>query len=187
MTDVSERRGVSRGVLPDGVEVRPLDLHPDDRGRLFEMHRECWWIGAPLVQWNCVISAAGALRGVHAHVDHEDYLVVAQGRMVLGLHDLRPYSPTDGRGFTLLLSGDRPCGVRVPIGVAHGFYFPVASTLLYGLSGYWSMDDELGCHWADPGLEIDWPECDPVLSRRDREAGSLETLREQFLAAWAKA
>jgi len=61
----------------------------------------------------------------------------------------------------------------------------VASTLIYGLTGYWSLSDELGCHFADPALRIDWPDCEPVLSARDRDAGSLAALREAFCNASA--
>jgi dTDP-4-dehydrorhamnose 3,5-epimerase-like enzyme len=48
--------------------------------------------------------------------------------------------------------------------------------MVYGVSYYWSHDDELGCHWSDPEMRIDWPCTSPKLSRRDQEAGSLSDL-----------
>ena len=80
--------------IPEGVRVEKLETHTDDRGELTEIFRRSWDVAAEIVQWNAVASRPHALRGVHYHVLHDDYLVLLQGRMLLGLHDLRPDSPT---------------------------------------------------------------------------------------------
>ena len=55
------------------------------------------------------------------------------------------------------LDGERPAALAIPHGVAHGFYFHEPSLHVYAVSAYWDPEDELGCHWADPDLEIPWP------------------------------
>jgi dTDP-4-dehydrorhamnose 3,5-epimerase len=164
-------------MVPVGVEVRVLDPHQDHRGRLVEIHRSEWGLGIEPVQWNAVSSRANVLRGVHVHLQHTDYITVATGHMALGLCDLRPGSPTEGQSALLDLTEAEPLGVVIPVGVAHGFYFPEPSLVVYSVSHTWQTTDELGCRWDDPGLGIEWPCTAPVLSERDATAGSLSALR----------
>src|SRR6266516_3223257 len=55
---------VPRAGLPVGVELFPLEMHPDTRGCLTEIFRAEWDTGVSPVQWNVVSSQAGVLRGV---------------------------------------------------------------------------------------------------------------------------
>ena len=110
--------------VPRGVEVLPLQAHFDDRGRFTEIYRDEWRLGPRPVQWSMVRSAANVLRGVHVHALHVDYLTVAYGELILGLRDLRPSSPSHGLSVLLTLSAEDPHLVVIPVGVAHGFYFP---------------------------------------------------------------
>jgi dTDP-4-dehydrorhamnose 3,5-epimerase len=166
--------------LPDGVRVVEHARHVDTRGSLTEVFRQNWNTGVTPVQWNIVHSAAGTLRGVHAHAVHQDYLLMVSGELHLGLHDLREDSPTAGLSRVYVMSEDRPEAIVIPTGVAHGFYFPGPATYLYAVSAYWGMDDELGCRWDDPELGLDWSPADPVISPRDQAAGSLADLRRAF-------
>lgn len=170
-----ERR-VSSLALPAGVVVAPLDMHADARGVFTEVFRASWDVQFTPVQWNVVQSEQGVLRGVHVHPVHDDYLLVLAGRATVGLHDLRPGSPTVGLGATLELTPDRLTAVSIPSGVAHGFYFHVPSISIYAVSHYWDTADELGCHWADPRLNIQWPFREPVLSARDANLGPVADL-----------
>jgi len=61
-----------------GVTLTALTTHNDERGSLTKIFRENW-VKEPPVQWNHVQSNAGALRGVHAHFQHTDYMVVLAG------------------------------------------------------------------------------------------------------------
>jgi dTDP-4-dehydrorhamnose 3,5-epimerase len=120
-------------------------MHADERGVLAEVFRHDWGVGETPAQWNAVRSRANVLRGVHVHPAHSDYLVVVQGSMLLGLHDVRSDSPTRGASALLELAGERLQTVYVPPGVAHGFYFVQPTIYFYALSQTWSMRDELGC------------------------------------------
>ena len=164
------------------VFSRPLRTHADDRGALTEVYRDEWTEGDSPVQWNVVRSEPGVLRGVHCHWHHADVLNVITGELVLGLVDLRPGSPTEGLAELHRIPALTSV-VVVPPGVAHGFYFDQPTCIAYGVSAYWSLDDELGCRWDDPGLGIPWPCTAPALSERDRTAGDLVSLRAAIAAA----
>lgn len=165
-----------------GVVLHPLESHDDARGSLTEIHRREWGLDFEPVQWNLLRSSAGTVRGVHCHVHHWDLLVVADGELVLGLIDLRPGSPTEGRSELHRVPA-ASVAVVLPPGVAHGFLFERPTTMVYGVSHYWSTEDELGCRWDDPALGIEWPIRDAELSPRDRDAGSLADLQAVVAAA----
>ncbi len=169
-----------------GVRFTPLMMHRDDRGTFTEIFRDEWDSGVRPCQWNATMSRPNVLRGVHVHRKHHDYLVVVSGRMSVGLFDMRRASPTRGSSRLIQFSGERLTGVSIPAGVAHGFYAHEPTLHIYGVDAYYDPSDELGCHWADPRLGIDWPCDDPELSERDRRAGSLAELEARFHAAFVE-
>lgn len=166
--------------LPLGVRYRKLDMHPDDRGVFTEIFRESWDTGIAPVQWNVVSSEAGVLRGVHMHVSHFDYLIIVKGRSSIGLRDLRRGSPTEGMTALVEMHGDEMAALTTPPGVAHGFYFHEPSIHMYSVSHYWNTADELGCHWADPALEIPWPMKEAQVSEHDASARPLAELLKEI-------
>jgi dTDP-4-dehydrorhamnose 3,5-epimerase len=167
-------------ILPAGTLVRELEAHGDERGVFIELYRLEWGTGVAPVQWNAVRSEAGVLRGLHVHVRHDDYLTVPYGHAVVGLRDLRRGSPTEGLSALAELDGDRPEALLIPHGVLHGFYFREPSLHVYAVSEYWDPSDELGCHWADPELEIPWPAEPARISERDEQAQPLRALLDQL-------
>lgn len=172
-------RGVIRTAIEnsiEGVRLRPLTMNQDPRGVLTEIFRSEWDTGIQPVQWNSVESSRNVLRGVHAHIRHHDYLVLLRGSAWIGLRDLRRGSPTEGLATKVAMSADRLQSIMIPPGVAHGFYFLEDSLHIYSVSTYWSLDDELGCHWADPALEIPWEISNAELSERDASAPPLRDL-----------
>jgi len=163
-------------VLPAGVRIRELDPHADSRGVFTELFRSSWELDVRPVQWNAVRSDANVLRGVHVHLRHSDYLTVPCGKAFVGLHDMRHASTTAGLSTLVELGDDSPCGVTIPPGVAHGFYFTEPSLHVYAVSHEWDPDDELGCRWDDPELGIPWPCTSPHVSARDASLGRFDEL-----------
>lgn len=163
-------------VLPFGVVLRPLPGHADHRGEIVELFQDEWDTGVKPVQWNVFNSGANVLRGMHVHLRHTDYLVVSAGRMLVALRDLRRGSPTDGLGVSFELQGEDGVALVIPPGVGHAFYCEFSSSMLQGTSHAFDTSDELGCHWADPELGIQWPNIEPLLSDRDRHAPPLREL-----------
>lgn len=166
--------------LPEGVTITRLVSHADARGAHMELFREEWDTQVAPVQWNIVHSHANVLRGVHVHVVHSDYFMLAEGRVTMGLRDLRPGSPTEGKAALLEVRGDQHVGITIPSGVAHGFLLHEPSVYLYGVTAYWNRADELGCFWADPALEIPWPDVNVTLSPRDAALPPLSALLDRI-------
>jgi dTDP-4-dehydrorhamnose 3,5-epimerase len=169
-----------RPLAVTGVELVHLEPHEDRRGVLIEAFREEWRTGVEPVQWNLARSRAGTLRGVHVHPFHDDYVVVAEGRMSMGLYDVRRHSPTFRAADLVELDAAEPQALVIPRGVLHGSVHPVPTIILVGVSGYYALHDELGCRWDDPELGIPWP-LEPVLrSHRDETAPSLAGLLDEL-------
>lgn len=169
--------------MPAGISLRPLEEQRDQATWTTELYRGDWRMDVVPVQWNLVSSRANTLRGVHVHANHWDYLCVIDGEMLLGVHDMRPHSPTYRLAAQRRLPADPPVSIAIPPGVAHGFYFASATTYFYAVSHYWNPSDELGCRWDDPQLNLSWPTADPVLSPRDAAASSYGEMARALAAS----
>ena len=166
--------GIEVGI--DGVLRFPLTSHPDLRGSFTEDYRRSWVAaGSEMVQGNISLSKANVLRGLHFHRAQADWWNFYTGAAVVGLHDLRRGSPTEGVGLALRFDTQEGLdGLYIPRGVAHGFYAERDVMLHYMVDNYYTGADEFGIAWDDPGLGIDWTATDPILSDRDRSNPSLE-------------
>lgn len=184
-----------------GVRYGAIARHGDERGSFRELWREDAFgpIDAALaggspsaerpprfVQANLSTSAAGVLRGLHLHRRQLDHWVVASGRALVALVDVRP----------MLAGGPRPDvetrelgeddWVDIPTGVAHGFLALEPLQLVYFVTNLYDGTDELGFAWDDPLAAVPWPPVGasrdgrPILSDRDRTNPSLIALVERL-------
>jgi dTDP-4-dehydrorhamnose 3,5-epimerase len=167
-------------ILPHGVELIGLTMHRDERGWLAEVFRDEWRSEGRPCQWNVTMSEQNVLRGMHVHHRHKDYLLVLRGKISVGLYDVRPRSPTYRQSTMFEMSGDRLSAMWLPTGIMHGFYCHEQTMYIYGVDAYFDPNDELGCHWADPRLELPWPCRDPLVSKRDGSAGSLAEVESRL-------
>jgi dTDP-4-dehydrorhamnose 3,5-epimerase len=171
----------------DGCAVVPAKPNPDARGCLYEIYRAEWPGAFPAVQWNACISKAGVVRGVHVHIDYEEYYTLLAGRGFLGLHDIRRESPTYGRSLTIDWHAEDRCAVVIPRGVAHVLWFVEDAVLAFGLSNYWSATlDVVGCRWDDPMLGFELPDGTKSLSERDSESGSYDQMIQSYESLLAR-
>ena len=168
--------GESRAALPRGVTLWPLQPHRDERGSFAELYRQSWATGIEPRQWGLLTTEPHVLRGMHAHPRHDEFIAVTAGRLFVAIKDLRPHSPSYLRPAQLLLTGEAPALLTLPRGVAHGFYSHTCCSVLIAATHDYDPTDDLGCHWSDPDLGIDWPCGDPQLSVRDRDAPPLASL-----------
>lgn len=153
----------------------------DERGTLGVIARADWPLPTS-VQLNLIRSAASTVRGFHVHLQHSDWLMSADGALHVGLRDLRPNSPTYGVAEVIVLHSF-VSALLIPPGVGHAFVSVQPTLHIYGTDQFWSPDDEFGCRWDDPELQLPWPTLGtPLLSERDSTAGPLAqleaTLRE---------
>lgn len=151
------------------VYVVTLTPYGDERGRFMEIFRKEWFPQRTweVVQSNRSDSRAGVLRGLHYHFQQVDYWHLLKGQIRAALYDLRPDSPTSGTAFTIDLDGDKPAGLFIPQGVAHGFVALTDITLMYIVDKYYSGQDEFGVAWNDPDIAMPWGVAEPMISARD--------------------
>lgn len=157
------------------ADCAPVPVRPnhDERGCLFEIFRENWPGAFKTVQWNACSSRAGVMRGVHVHVDYDEFYTLPRGRVFLALRDIRRESSTFGASAGFEWSAADGFAVPVPAGVAHAAYFLEDSVLAFGLSRYWNAEmDVLGCRWDDLDPTLLWPVDTAALSGRDATSGT---------------
>lgn len=106
----------------NGVLVRPLTWHSDQRGSLAELVRadDPELMIVPFGQVYVTTLYPGVVKAWHLHRTQWDRMVCLRGRVLLGLVDGREDSPTRGAQMRLVL-GDRDFHVvLIPAGVWHG-------------------------------------------------------------------
>ena len=152
-----------------GVQLTSLTPHGDDRGRFIETFRKTWFPQRDWdrVQMNVSYSKAGAIRGLHYHLQQVDYWMLIQGEIRVGLYDLRKSSPTSGTAHTIDLRFEDFRGLFIPVGVAHGFSAKTDMILSYLVDDYYDKTDEHGVAWDDPDIGIDWDVDITAKSERD--------------------
>jgi len=168
-----------------GVGAHALERRQDHRGwECFARHLPSVSTPHGYQQTLVVRSHRGVLRGAYAHPFTAAQFSLVDGSAILGMHDLRPASPTYGRSVTIEL-GERHAlaAVRIPAGVAYAVWFTTASVHALSSERVVDLVDEYACRWDDPGLGFRWQPLDPVLSARDALAGSLNALRTSVAAA----
>ena len=164
-----------------GCEIVPVAANRDARGCLYEIYRQSWPNAFPTVQWNACASGAGVVRGVHVHVDYDEFYTLPRGRVVVGLADIRRESPTFGRSVQFDWTDHDGVALVVPRGVAHAVLFEAESVLAFGLSGYWTPElDIVGCQWDDPELAFHWPRKAIRRSPRDAHSGSYREMLQLY-------
>jgi dTDP-4-dehydrorhamnose 3,5-epimerase len=157
----------------EGCAPVSVKANADDRGCLFEIFREEWAGAFKTVQWNACSSRAGVMRGVHVHVDYDEFYTLPTGRVFIALRDIRKKSPTFGNSIGFEWSAADGFAIPVREGVAHAVFFLDDSVLAFGLSQYWKAElDVLGCRWDDLDPSLKWPLESAKLSARDTESGS---------------
>ncbi|OQA12380.1 MAG: dTDP-4-dehydrorhamnose 3,5-epimerase [Chloroflexi bacterium ADurb.Bin360] len=151
------------------VQIVTLQPFVEERGRFMELFRKEWFPQRSweIIQSNRSDSRAGVLRGLHYHFGQVDYWYVVNGRMRVGLADIRPDSPTCGATQTIEMGEENQLGLFIPIGVAHGFIALTQVTLTYIVDNTYDGVDEYGVAWNDPDLALPWDVDIPTVSLRD--------------------
>jgi dTDP-4-dehydrorhamnose 3,5-epimerase len=139
--------------------------------------------GASFVQANLSTSSPGVLRGLHLHRRQLDHWVVASGRALVALVDVRPLiAEVADRPLVEVREVVADATVTIPAGVAHGFLALEPLELVYLVTNEFDGSDELGFAWDDPLAGIPWPAVPgtpdgrPILSGRDGSNPSLPQL-----------
>jgi dTDP-4-dehydrorhamnose 3,5-epimerase len=105
----------------EGVRVRPLVRHSDERGSLTELLRSDWPEFTRFGQAIFTVNQPGVIRGWHWHDRQTDLIVVMEGRAKVPLYDGRRGSPTFGQVEEHVCGGADLKAIFVPPGVWHGY------------------------------------------------------------------
>jgi len=143
----------------DGVVIKDLVTHPDERGFFREIIRVTdSFFGEGFGQFSHSLMYPGTAKGWHIHPHQVDWWYVPVGVLKVALHDLRPDSPTRGETMELLMGENQPaCVLRIPPGVAHGCK-AIGGTahLFYITSLTYDAKEEGRIAHDDPSIGYDW-------------------------------
>jgi dTDP-4-dehydrorhamnose 3,5-epimerase len=145
-----------------GVRVRPIAVHPDDRGYFLEVQRFGCGLAAEFPPMSSQVSAAlsypGTVKAFHYHLHQTDCWTPSKGLLQVGLVDLRLGSPTFGQRNTMYVGPLRPWQILIPPGVGHGYKVIGAeeAMLVYMTDRFYDPKDEGRVPYDDPGINYDW-------------------------------
>jgi dTDP-4-dehydrorhamnose 3,5-epimerase len=144
----------------DGVEVKPLRIMSDERGRLMEILRRDDPIFSGFGQVYLTTAYPGVTKAWHYHEKQTDHFAVVRGVLKLVLFDDREGSPTRGLVNEFFLGDHAPILVRVPNLVYHGFKCVsecealVINTVTEPY--HYTEPDEFRVHPHDNDIPYDW-------------------------------
>ncbi len=104
-----------------GVEVKRLTRHADERGYLMEILRSDDEIFSKFGQCYVSMNYPNVIRAWHWHQKQDDHFVVVKGMIRVGLYDMRESSPTRGEVNEFYLGENNNIVLKIPVGVAHGY------------------------------------------------------------------
>ena len=106
--------------LPEGVVLRDVTTHFDERGWVVEVFDPRWgWHPEPMVFSYVFSIRPGFVKGWGLHAEHEDRYFILMGTMEVVLYDERPGSPTEGLVAKVVLSEHRRRLMNIPAGIWH--------------------------------------------------------------------
>jgi dTDP-4-dehydrorhamnose 3,5-epimerase len=115
--DASGRRLDS---LPDGVLLRDLVTHTDERGTVCELIDARWNVTRDDIVFAYLFTIRpGMAKGWGMHREHEDRYAFLAGELEIALYDGREDGPTAGTASRLFLSGLHRQMLVIPRGVWH--------------------------------------------------------------------
>ena len=107
--------------LIDGVSIKPLVRHADERGYFLEVLRDDDELLERFGQTSYTLTYPGVIKAFHWHEKQYDLWFICRGEARVVLYDMRPESPTFHK-LQQVFAGERePQLIVIPPGVAHGY------------------------------------------------------------------
>ena len=157
------------------------DIFQDDRGFFTEAYRKDkfseFGLNLEFVQDNHSRSAKNVVRGLHFQWDPPmgKLMRVTHGAAFLVAVDIRIGSPSIGKWIGVEASVENRKQVYAPAGFARGFcVLSEFAEIQYKCTGIYSNKAESGILWNDPSIGIKWPVKEPILSKKDEIAQTLD-------------
>jgi dTDP-4-dehydrorhamnose 3,5-epimerase len=105
----------------EGVQIKPLKVMADQRGRLMELVRVDDDIFTAFGQVYITTTLPGVIKAWHLHRRQTDLVACVAGMIRLVIHDDRSGSATQGRFNQFFMGIHSPLLVRIPAGLYHGW------------------------------------------------------------------
>lgn len=171
----------------DGVYEIRADVLKDNRGQFTKIMHEEWLmnIGIPNVYGEeyCSVSHKRVLRGMHFQkppYDHAKLVYCAYGEILDVAVDLRKGSSTFGKYASVVLSHTKGNMTYIPTGFAHGFYtLSDIAVVMCKQSSVFNQEADAGICWDSLGIE--WPEHNPILSKKDENNITFNEFESPFI------
>ena len=154
------------------------EQHSDNRGYLRELLLEKK-IGCKFKFVIVSKSKKNILRGLHFQNNKPQgkYISVLKGKILDVAVDLRKKSKTFGKTFSIILSEKNCKGIFMPPGFAHGFQtLDEENIVCYSCTEYRSVGNEHVLKYNDPQLKIKWIKKKLIMTKKDRNAKTLNEL-----------
>jgi dTDP-4-dehydrorhamnose 3,5-epimerase len=106
-----------------GIEIRRLEKHADERGFLCELLRKDWKPNEEFVMTYFSLTYPGIVRAWHRHLKTKqiDNMCIIQGMAKIVVYDDRKDSPTKGTINEFIIGEDNMQLIRIPGDCWHGF------------------------------------------------------------------
>lgn len=144
----------------DGVRIKKLVRHVDERGWLMEILRDDDEIFIDFGQVYVSACFAGIVKAWHCHEIQTDSFCVLSGNARIGLYDDREGSPTCGEAQSIVAGELNPVVVQIPPLVWHGFgaVGGEPAMVLNVPTEHYNREqpDELRRPLEDPAIPFDW-------------------------------
>jgi dTDP-4-dehydrorhamnose 3,5-epimerase len=143
-----------------GVTVKPLKVHADERGYLFEMLRSDEPLFQKFGQAYTTAVYPGVIKAWHYHKKQDDHFICVHGMTKVVLYDSREGSPTHGVVNEFFMGERNPILLVIPKMVYHGMKGIADDTALIVNIPTESYDpadpDEYRLPYDSPEIPYDW-------------------------------
>lgn len=136
----------------DGVVLKELNALMDGRGDVIELWSRPWVEKEGFeIPNHCYQSATdyGVAKCWHLHEIHTDQFAVTRGKIQVSLVDIRENSPTFGHVNLFFMGTERPCLLKIPAGIMHGWKcLSVPEVIVYNFQTHiYDAKDEFKFPW----------------------------------------
>jgi dTDP-4-dehydrorhamnose 3,5-epimerase len=153
----------------DGVVLKELIRHPDERGYFEEMIRKTDdFFSEGFAQVSHSFMLEGVVKAWHIHKSQLDWWYVAGGTVKAVVYDARKESKTYKETNEFILGNPNGPNVvlKIPFGVAHGLKVVKGpADLVYVTSGIYSKEEEGRIAYDDPDIGYDWVQGVPITNK----------------------
>lgn len=183
----------SNSPIPGLLIIEPKAF-ADDRGFFMESYNIDGFkengFSATFIQDNHSRSKKGVVRGLHYQINPAamgKLVKCTRGKIFDAGVDIRRGSPTFGKWYGEILTGENHKMLYFPPGFAHGFLcLEDDSDVIYKCTGVYSPENERALLWNDPAVGIKWPldQVEKVIvSEKDQKHPGLKNVDTNFTYA----